>query len=641
MSLCGPAGEQPMVQHDVEVSQAERLAEVALSEPSHHAATRLLLANLPELDSPMPGLRNVGLLATQELRAGVPDRPDWRASGERARRLLGLRGRQLVESLGYGIEVLSTNTSMLTINGRNRAIAVFCDEDEPFDAPAQRFNGTSPVSQALAVADQKSVDWVILTRSSEIRLYAARSDTGVGRKGRAETFVELNLSLLPAELAGYLHLLFSADALMENGTLETILDRSADFAAELAVRLRERVYFQTVPALSDAVARRLGRNPTGADLEDAYEQVMVILFRLLFVAYAEDKDGDLHRWMRQIGHDGRLFKSASDPVEVHSMAQRLSSEERVRVDEMARAGVDVDEMARRLDRHRSTVHRELKRCGGRCGYDAEAAQAAADLRARRPKTPKLAGDPVLAAAVGGLLADRMSPHAISAQLRSEGHGICAETVYAACYDHSGARGLPEGSWKLLPRRCRKRRPRGRHARKPSPLGDFKAISQRPASVEDRRQPGHWEGDLIIGKANRSAVATLVERTSRQTLTVALPHGYDAHNTAAAVTAALARQPRHLVKTLTWDQGREMARWPDIEATLGIEVYFCDPHSPWQRPTNEQTNGLLRRWLPKSTDLNVGAVRLAIIEDHLNTMPRKLHDWNSAHSVYAALCRNHR
>ena len=309
----------------------------------------------------------------------------------------------------------------------------------------------------------------------------------------------------------------------------------------------------------------------------------------LLAALTDDAPGDLHRWMRQIGHDGRLFKSASDPVEVHSMAQRLSSEERVRVDEMARAGVDVDEMARRLGRHRSTVHRELKRCGGRCGYDAEAAQAAADLRARRPKTPKLAGDPVLAAAVGGLLADRMSPHAISAQLRSEGHGICAETVYAACYDHSGARGLPEGSWKLLPRRCRKRRPRGRHARKPSPLGDFKAISQRPASVEDRRQPGHWEGDLIIGKANRSAVATLVERTSRQTLTVALPHGYDAHNTAAAVTAALARQPRHLVKTLTWDQGREMARWPDIEATLGIEVYFCDPHSPWQRPTNEQTN----------------------------------------------------
>ena len=154
------------------------------------AATRFLLANLPELDSPMPGLRNVGLLATQELRAGVPERPDWRASGERARPLLGLRGRQLVESLGYGIEVLSTNTSMLTINGRNRAIAVFCDEDEPFDAPAPRFNGTSPVSQALAVADQKAVSapferpwplatipWNRLKRSSESSTLWAWSPT--------------------------------------------------------------------------------------------------------------------------------------------------------------------------------------------------------------------------------------------------------------------------------------------------------------------------------------------------------------------------------------------------------------------------------------------------------------------------------
>ena len=155
------------------------------------------------------------------------------------------------------------------------------------------------------------------------------------------------------------------------------------------------------------------------------------------------------------------------------------------------------------------------------------------------------------------------------------------------------------------------------------------------------RPAHWEGDLIIGKNNRSAVATLVERSSRQTLTVALPHGYDAASTADAVTAALVRQPRHLVKSLTWDQGREMARWQHIEDALGVKVYFCDPRSPWQRPTNEQTNGLLRRWLPKGTDLNIGPVRLAIVEDHLNTMPRKLHDWHSAHSVYAELTCNHR
>ena len=131
---------------------------------------------------------------------------------------------------------------------------------------------------------------MILTRSSEIRLYAARADTGVGRKGRAETFVELNLALLPAELAGYLHLLFSVDALIENGTLDAILGDCERFAADLAERLRERVYYETVPRLASAIASRLGREPTGDDLEDAYEQVMLILFRLLFVAYAEDKD---------------------------------------------------------------------------------------------------------------------------------------------------------------------------------------------------------------------------------------------------------------------------------------------------------------------------------------------------------------
>ena len=289
-SLCGPVGDQPAVHRDVEVSQAERLVAVALDEPNRHAATRFLLAALPELDSDMPGLRNVGLLATQELRAGVPQMAEWEAAVRRSGPLLGLRGRRLVEQLGFGVEILSTNTSLLTVYGRNRAIAVFCDEDEPFDAPADRFDGTSPVSRGLAVADQRNVDWVVLTRAAEIRLYAARPDTGVGRKGRAETFVELNLSLLPADLAGYLPLLFSAEALGVGGTTDAILKRSADFASDLAARLRERVYFETVPALAEAVAAQLGHRPGESELDDAYEQVMVILFRLLFVAYAEDKD---------------------------------------------------------------------------------------------------------------------------------------------------------------------------------------------------------------------------------------------------------------------------------------------------------------------------------------------------------------
>ena len=290
VSLCGPSGEQPVVRHDLDVSQVERLAAVALGEPNHHAAARLLLAALAELDSPVPGLRNVGLLATHELTAGVREMPEWGDAVNRSSPLLGERGRRLVERLGYSVEVLGSNTSMLTIGGRNRAVAVFCDEDEPFDAPTRRFDGASPVSRGLAVADQQNVDWVILTRASEIRLYAARADTGVGRKGRSETFVEVNLSLLPSDQAGYLHLLFSADALVDGGTLERILGNSERFAAELASRLRERVYFDTVPALARAVSRRLGPDPGDEELDEAYEKVMLILFRLLFVAYAEDKD---------------------------------------------------------------------------------------------------------------------------------------------------------------------------------------------------------------------------------------------------------------------------------------------------------------------------------------------------------------
>ena len=271
------------------------------------------------------------------------------------------------------------------------------------------------------------------------------------------------------------------------------------------------------------------------------------------------------------------------------MAQRLSFDERARVEAMSAAGVSVATAARCLGRHRSTVHRELRR-GRRGGaYDAEAAQAAAAVGAARPKTPVLAADPELAASVRELLKEGWSPHAICAGLRAEGRTVSAETIYRAAYDHSGSRGLPEGSWRCLPRRRRRRKPRGRHARKPSPLGVFRPICERPASVEDRSEAGHWEGDLIIGKNNRSAVATLVERSSRQTLTVALPDGYDAHRTADAVAGALSRQPRHMVKTLTWDQGREMARWQHVENATGVKVYFCEPRSPWQRPTNEQTN----------------------------------------------------
>ena len=324
------------------------------------------------------------------------------------------------------------------------------------------------------------------------------------------------------------------------------------------------------------------------------------------------------------------------------MARRLCLDERARIEAMAQVGVGAGEMARQLGRHRSTVQRVLARGGGPQRYRAVGAQQSADAGAARPKASKLAADRVLARAVAECLGQRWSPHAISADLRVQGLRVGAETIYRGCYAYSAETGLEPGSWDKLPRQRRRRKPRGRcEQAKRSALGEYRPIAERPASGEDRKEPGHWEGDLIVGKANRTAVATLVERTTRCTLVVALPGGYDAQSTAKAVTAALARQPAGMVKTLAWDQGTEMARWADIEQALAIKVYFCEPRSPWQQPANEQTNGLLRRWLPKSTDLNIGPVRLAIIEDNLNTMPRKTLNWQSAQTAYNDLCRNHR
>ncbi len=320
------------------------------------------------------------------------------------------------------------------------------------------------------------------------------------------------------------------------------------------------------------------------------------------------------------------------------MAARLSALERARIEALRSEGVRCEDIAAGLGRHPSTIWREL--CRGRDAdgvYRAEAAHAAAGARARRPRAGKLEADRGLASRVRRRLRRGWSPHAVSADLAGVGRRVCAETIYRAAYS---GRGLGPKAWKLLPRRRRRRRPRSRHTEKASPLGRFRPLRERPAAAAGRSEPGHWEGDLIVGRQNRTAAATLVERVSRHTLVVPLPHGYRAPQVARAVTAALARQPAGLVRTLTWDQGREMARWADIEDALGIEVFFCDPHAPWQRPTNEHTNGLLRRWLPKGTPLDLSPLRLAVIEDNLNWMPRRIHNWQPAAAVYTQLTRNH-
>lgn len=292
-TICGPVGENPPVVSGLERAQIERLCAAALAEPTRHVAVRFLVAMLDGLHAELiPGLRNMGMLATHELRIGVPQRSDWDQACRTSKKVLPKRGRQLVEALGFGVETLSTNSSVLTITGAKRVVAVFLDEGESFENPATRFSGGSPVAHALALAERENLPWVVLTRGHQIRLYSARAGTGVGHRGPEQTFVELNLALLPEEAAGYLPLLFGPAALTEGGTFEQILEASGDHAAELGKRLRERVYFRAVPTLAKAVAARMGE-PSKLeenDLQQAYEQTLVILFRLLFVAYAEDKD---------------------------------------------------------------------------------------------------------------------------------------------------------------------------------------------------------------------------------------------------------------------------------------------------------------------------------------------------------------
>ena len=321
VSVCGPVGDHPTCIHGLEPSQIGRFAAAALKEPTYHAAVRFLSA-MSEMESGIPGVVNMGLLATQELKVGVPQRDDWTGAKQKALPLLNSTGRELIEGLGFRVEPLTTNTSVLTVNGNKHAVAVFCDDTETFDMSSQRFEGSSPVTKALAVADRERVKWVILTRAAEIRLYATDTDVGVGRKGREDTYIEMNLVLTTEQEAGYLHLLFSADALKDGGTLENIIDVSTDYAADLASDLRERIYNRTVPDLARAIADRLpardtSQNLTEPDLVDAYERVMVILFRCLFVAYAEDKD------LLPFRQNGRYADHS-----LSNMARRLAEDQR-------------------------------------------------------------------------------------------------------------------------------------------------------------------------------------------------------------------------------------------------------------------------------------------------------------------------
>jgi transposase, IS30 family len=325
-------------------------------------------------------------------------------------------------------------------------------------------------------------------------------------------------------------------------------------------------------------------------------------------------------WLVLRGNDGRWARSAWEPAE-----GRLGVAEREEISLGVHRGETFSAIASRLGRATSTVSREVAANGGRDGYRAWRAHERAREQARRPKVPKLAC-PRLAAQVTAWLEEWWSPEEIARRLRIEFPTdpmmwVSHETIYQALF----VQGRGELRRELA--RCLRtgraaRRPRGRHEN-PGRIPNMVMISDRPAEAIDRAVPGHWEGDLILGKGSKSAVGTLVERTTRFVLLLHLPDGKHARAVDEAMRQAIATLPDELFRSITWDQGKEMSSHAAFTIDTGIAVYFCDPHSPWQRGSNENTNGLLRQYMPKGTDLSVhSAEDLALIARSLNNRPRK-------------------
>jgi len=323
----------------------------------------------------------------------------------------------------------------------------------------------------------------------------------------------------------------------------------------------------------------------------------------------------------------------------------LSEDERVRIADLRRVGHGVREIAQELGRSPSTISRELRRNRDQGGgsYRPFTAQRMAVERRARPGRGKLIRDPQLRGFVAERLGKRWSPEQIAQAMRvqfpdqPERH-LAAETIYQAVY-------RPElgGLGRKLPKVLRTGRPRRRPRRHPEArrrgvLPEMTMIDQRPAEATDRGVHGHWEGDLITGACNRSAIGTVVERCSRFTILLHLPGGrHTADAVRDALIVAFSGLPAHLRRSLTWDQGSEMALHGEIARALGMPVFFCDKASPWQRPTNENTNGLLRQYFPKSTDLRLhDAQRLAAVAAELNTRPRKTLGWDTP-AARLALC----
>jgi transposase, IS30 family len=318
--------------------------------------------------------------------------------------------------------------------------------------------------------------------------------------------------------------------------------------------------------------------------------------------------------------------TAGDLSRTGGPGNRVSFEERVEIMRGLDAGLSFAEIARRIGRDRSVVWREYRRnCLPNGDYHALMANAFATQNARRPKAFKLRNHP-LCRSIEDWMGDGWSPKLIADVLARDYPGdklmrVSHETIYQCLYVQTRGT-LRADLHKCLSTKRSTRKPRGSTGRTGVYGAEVFTISDRPPEAKDRAVPGHWEGDLILGAGHQSAIGTLVERSTRFTILLHLTGDHTAETVATAMIEAMSELPEHLRRSITWDRGSEMANWQDIQLQLAAPVFFCDPHSPWQRGTNENTNRLLRFWFEKGTDLS-GHTKadLKRVQDKLNSRPR--------------------
>ena len=369
---------------------------------------------------------------------------------------------------------------------------------------------------------------------------------------------------------------------------------------------------------------------------------------------------DLRREMIQLAASGMLQRDIAKTLDVsqqlvslvlspmggvyrvenwHASDTRLSLEDRIEIGLGCQRGESFRGIAHRIGRSPSTISREVAANGGRLWYRPMKAHGRAHALARRPKPTKLSCDHRLRARVMGDLKRQWSPEQISRRLREDFGDdvtmrISHETIYKTLFVQ-GRGGLRRELTRCLRTGRAKRLPRAWTGNRRRMIPSMVMISERPPEVADRAVPGHWEGDLLMGRDNKTAIGTLVERSTRFTMLVNLPVDHSAPTVREAIARSITMLPEALRRSLTWDQGPEMAQHVRFTVDTGVQVYFCDPHSPWQRGSNENTNGLLRQYFPKGTDLPADdSKHLRQVADLLNGRPRKTLGWKTPAEKFA-------